>query len=76
LALKKPIDIAAGVIDPDYRGSLGIILINNMSELFHISKGDRVAQLILKRISIPSILEVSALSSSTHDMARFRSSGK
>src|SRR5882724_7089686 len=75
LALKKSVDVAAGVIDPDYRGSLGVIIVNNTLEPFHISKGDRIAQFILKRISIPSILEVQELPSSIRDSAGFGSSG-
>jgi len=74
LALKKSVDIAAGVIDPDYRGSLGVIIVNHASEPFHISKGDRIAQFILERISIPSILEVQELPSSTRNIAGFGSS--
>ena len=66
---------SAGVIDPDYRGSLGVIIVNNAPEPFHISKGDRIAQFILERISIPSILEVQDLPSSIHDSAGFGSSG-
>ena len=43
LALRG-IDIAAGVIDSDYRGELGVILVNNGEEVFTVNPGDRIAQ--------------------------------
>ena len=46
LALKG-IDIGGGIIDPDYSGEIGIIMINNSSETFHITPNDRIAQLIV-----------------------------
>ena len=57
LALKKGIDVGAGVIDADYRGPVGIILFNWGSEDFHIEQGDRIAQLILERIVLPMVQE-------------------
>ena len=45
LALKG-IDVAGGVIDPDYEGEVKIIPCNNTSEPFEVKEGDRVAQLI------------------------------
>ncbi|MFW6287439.1 MAG: dUTP diphosphatase [bacterium] len=51
LALKHGITVlnADGVIDPGYRGELGVILINHGKEDFKINKGDRIAQLIIHR---------------------------
>lgn len=47
LALKKGIDVFAGVIDSDYRGEIRAILFNSGNEPFHIVAGEtRVAQLI------------------------------
>nr|AXS01069.1 dUTPase [Spodoptera frugiperda granulovirus] len=59
LALKHKIDIAAGVIDPDYTGNVGIVMVNNNDVDFVVMKGDRVAQLILERIHIatPKLVE-------------------
>ena len=58
LAWKHSIDTGAGVIDADYRGNVGVILFNHsnvdfqgtQSQLIAVSKGDRVAQMILERI--------------------------
>lgn len=49
LAFKNGIDVLAGVIDSDYRGEIGIILINFGKEDLTINKGDRVAQIIIER---------------------------
>ena len=51
LAIKKFIDVGAGVIDADYRGELGVILFNFAEENFIVNMGDRIAQL-------PSIIGV------------------
>ena len=51
LALKKGITVlnSPGTIDADYRGEVGVILINLSSENFKISSGDRIAQLIISK---------------------------
>ena len=54
LALKK-IDTKAGVIDPDYTGTIKIILHNFGNETFHVNTGDRIAQMILKQFQHPEI---------------------
>ena len=48
-ALKNGITVAnsPGTIDEDYRGPLGVILINNGQEAFTITPGDRIAQIVL-----------------------------
>ena len=47
----------AGVIDADYRGEVGVILVNH-SDTLGVSAGDRIAQLILERIDTPPVHEV------------------
>jgi dUTP pyrophosphatase len=49
LALKKGISVlnAPGTVDADYRGEVGVILINLSQEDFTINDGDRIAQLVL-----------------------------
>jgi hypothetical protein len=58
LAWKKHIDVGAGVVDYDYRGPVGVVLFNHGTEDFGVSRGDRVAQLILERISMAAVVEV------------------
>lgn len=48
LAFKKGIDVLAGVIDEDYRGDVGVILINLGQEDFNVVAGDRIAQIIFE----------------------------
>ena len=57
LALKKGITVlnAPGTIDADYRGEIGVILINLSKENFIISSGDRIAQLVVCRHEQPII---------------------
>ena len=47
LAARQGIDVLAGMIDPDYRGEIGVVLINHGDDVFHIKKGDRIAQMVL-----------------------------
>ena len=77
LSLKKSIDIGAGVIDSDYRGNVGVLLINNGSDSFEISKGDRIAQLIIEKINTNlDVKEVLNLSESDRGFGGFGSTGK
>ena len=58
LAVKHGIDVGAGVVDSDYRGLLGIVLFNFGVDDFECKAGDRIAQLVLEKISTPEITEV------------------
>lgn len=50
LAFKNGIDVFGGVIDPDYRGDIKVILYNSKQfDSFKISKGDRIAQLVIEK---------------------------
>jgi len=75
LAFKNSIGVAAGVIDEDYRGPIGVLLVNNSDSNYSVSPGDHIAQLILKCCSIPTILEVSSLPLSTRNNKGFGSTG-
>ena len=61
LALKKIIDIGAGVVDSDYRGELGVVLFNFGEEDFVVNMGDKIAQLIFEKIKTPEIKETNSL---------------
>lgn len=79
LAYKCNIDVCAGVIDPDYRGEVKVLLHNaslNMADTFRIHEGDRIAQLILERCSILPIEEVVDTSSTERGDGGFGSTGK
>lgn len=71
----RGIDIGAGVIDRDYRGELKILLINNSPDTFTFHKGDRVAQLVLEKISYAEPTPVSNLSATIRSSEGFGSTG-
>jgi len=50
LAVKNGIHVGAGVVDSDYRGEIGIVLFNHGNDNFVVSKGDRIAQLVVEKI--------------------------
>lgn len=75
LACKFGIDIGAGVIDCDYRGKVKVLLINNGKEAFIVNKHERIAQLIIEKISNPQLVIVEKLSSTKRDEGGFGSSG-
>lgn len=52
LALKKGITIlnTPGTIDSDYRGMIGIIVINHSNEIFEVNHGDKIAQIVLNEV--------------------------
>ena len=73
----KHIDVGAGVADSDYRGALGVVLYNlSPDNPFVVRTGDRIAQLILQKISVPSVREVDELDSTDRGSGGFGSTGK
>jgi len=76
LAVKKFIDVGAGVVDADYRGAVGVVLFNHGDEDFAVAAGDRVAQLILERVHLDAQLEeVPALPETARGADGFGSTG-
>ena len=75
LALKKFIDVGAGVVDADYRGELGIVLFNFSDTDFQINMGDKVAQLIFEKIKTPVLKEVDSLEDTDRGNKGFGSTG-
>jgi dUTP pyrophosphatase len=77
LALKEGITVlnADGVIDPGYRGELGVILINHGKKDFNIKKGDRIAQLIIHKTFMIEWEEVEQLDESERGSGGFGHTG-
>lgn len=73
LAWKQHIDVAAGVIDSDYRGEVGVVLFNHAARDYQVCKGERIAQLILERIMVAEILEVEKLDDTNRGAGGFGS---
>jgi len=75
LALKYGVDVLAGVIDSDYRGEILCLIVNLGQEDFRLNIGDRIAQLIIEKVSILKPEWCESLNSSDRDMAGFGSTG-
>jgi dUTP pyrophosphatase len=77
LAIKKGITVlnAPGTIDADYRGEIGIILINLSNESFVIKDGDRIAQLVIAKYSQAKWQEVEILEETKRGEGGFGSTG-
>ena len=67
---------APGLIDAGYRGEVRVLLLNtDRDQPFHISAGDRIAQLVLVGVELPKVIEVESLSDSERGAGGFGSSG-
>ena len=60
----------AGVIDMDYRGILFVLLFNHSDKDLKVKKGDRVAQLILKKVATPKVEQVENLDETARGKSR------
>ena len=77
LAAKKGITVlnAPGTIDADYRGEIGVILVNLSSEDFVINNGERIAQLVIAKHERAEWKEVDELSETDRGEGGFGSTG-
>lgn len=77
LALKKGISIvnAPGTVDADYRGEIGVILINLSNEAFTIERGERIAQMVIAPYTRISWNQMEALPESDRGEGGFGSTG-
>lgn len=77
LAAKKGITVlnAPGTIDADYRGEIGVILVNLSNEDFTIENGERIAQLVIAKHDRAEWVEVQELSDTVRGEGGFGSTG-
>jgi len=77
LALKKGISVlnAPGTIDADYRGEIGVILINLSRESFTINNGDRIARMVIAKHERAQWNEVESLEETERGSGGFGSTG-
>ena len=77
LAAKKGITVlnAPGTIDADYRGEIGVILVNLSNEAFTIENGERIAQLVIAKHERAQWEEVKELSKTDRGAGGFGSTG-
>ncbi len=77
LAAKKGITVlnAPGTIDADYRGEIGVILVNLSNKPFTLENGERIAQLVIAKHERAVWMEVEALSETSRGEGGFGSTG-
>ena len=77
LALKHGVTVlnTPGTIDADYRGEVGVVLINLGQEEFKVAKGDKIAQLVIAPVTQPEIVEASDVDETDRGEGGFGSTG-
>ena len=77
LAAKKGITVlnSPGTVDADYRGEIGVILVNLSNEEFIVENGERIAQLIIAKHERAEWIEVQELSETSRGEGGFGSTG-
>ena len=77
LAAKKGVTVlnAPGTIDADYRGEIGVILVNLSNEEFTVENGERIAQLVIAKHERATWVEVKDLSETLRGEGGFGSTG-
>ena len=77
LALKKGVTVlnTPGTVDADYRGEVGVILINLSQEDFVVEDGERIAQMVIARHEQAELVEVSVLGETERGAGGFGHSG-
>lgn len=77
LALKRGLTVlnTPGTIDADYRGEIGVILINLSNEVQTIEPGERICQMVIAHHETPEVIEVEELGSTERGAGGFGHSG-
>ena len=77
LALRNGISLVntPGTIDTDYRGEVGVIMINHGAEAFTVDRGMRIAQMVIAPVTQASWLETDTLSDTARGAGGFGSTG-
>ena len=77
LALKHSVTVlnTPGTIDEGYRGEVGVVLINHGATTFHVTRGLRIAQLVVQKRWTVEVVEVDGLTDTTRGTGGFGSTG-
>lgn len=62
LAVKHGLTVLAGVVDSNFRGEIGVCILNTANEKYQIKKGDRIAQFLIQPVEKAELEEVPELS--------------
>ena len=78
LALKRGLTVlnTPGTIDADYRGEVGVILVNLSGEAQTIEPGERICQMVIAKHETPEVVEVKELSETERGAGGFGHSGR
>lgn len=78
LALNEGLGVlnSPGTIDADYRGELGIIMINLSNAVINIKDGDRICQMVINKVEQAELIEVKELSDTERGIGGFGHTGK
>lgn len=77
LALKHGVTVlnAPGTIDSDYRGPIGVVLVNHGDTPFVVSRGDRIAQLVIARYEAVTLVSADSLGDTSRGAGGYGSTG-
>ena len=78
LAAKHGVTVlnAPGTVDADYRGEIGVLLINHGAEPFAIRRGERIAQMVIAAVARAELVAASELSATERGSGGFGSTGR
>ncbi len=78
LALNEGLGIlnSPGTIDADYRGEIGIIVVNLSNNVVTIKDGDRICQMVIQKVEQPELIEVQELGNTERGAGGFGHTGK
>jgi dUTP pyrophosphatase len=76
LAVRHGLDTLAGVIDSDYRGEVRVVLVNHGRDPVTLSRGDRIAQLLVQRVERAVFTRADGLVESRRGEGGFGSTGR
>ena len=78
LAFKHGVTVlnAPGTVDADYRGEVGVLLINHGDAAFTIRRGERIAQMVIAPVTQANLVGVESLSSTARGSGGFGSTGQ
>jgi len=75
LTVKHSLDVGAGVIDISFRGEVKVVLFNHSDQDYCVKEGDRIAQLLLEKISMEMVFEVYHIDQTERGSNGFGSTG-
>ena len=76
LALKYGLTVEGGVVDPDYRGNVGVLLRNRSDQAHILEQGEAIAQVIMEKAAMPEVVEMKIAKNTQRGTGGFGSTTK